>query len=140
MALPAQWHVHILAPDQVLVVLAGRAECKTGILLAELANGCRFSDLLTLGNQGQDVWEGTAMEGTLQARNHDNLAKVRCLLRKLDYVREKLAFINANDIEVLPLVTQVLKLVNRGRWLLLATMGRDSKVATIAEIGGKFDS
>ena len=51
MALPAQRHVHVLAPDHVLVVLAGRAEREAGVLLAELADGGQLGDFFALGDQ-----------------------------------------------------------------------------------------
>ena len=66
MALSAEGHVHILTSDHVLIVFAGRAERITGILLAELADGGEFLDLLALGNQGQNVREGATEEGPLQ--------------------------------------------------------------------------
>ena len=67
MALSAERHVHILAPDHINVILAGRAKGETSILLAQLADGCEFGDLFALGDEGDDVGEGSSEEGTLQA-------------------------------------------------------------------------
>jgi len=66
-ALPAQGHVHILTSDHVRVFLTGRAEGKTGVLLAELADGGELLDLFAFGDEGDDVGEGSSEEGTLQA-------------------------------------------------------------------------
>ena len=119
-ALSAEGHVHILAPDHILIVFAGRAERVTRVLLAELADGGEFLDLFALGNQGQNVWEGAPEEGPLQARDHDNLAIVRSLLRKLDYIGKELALVNADNVEIFPLVAQLGQSIDGCSWHLLA--------------------
>ena len=49
------------------------------------------------------------MEGTTKGAHDYNLAIVSTLLCKLDDIWEELAFINANDIVLFPLVTQASK-------------------------------
>lgn len=60
MALSAERHVHVFATDHHLTVLACRAERKTCVLLTQLADSSQLLDLLTLWDEAQDVWEGTA--------------------------------------------------------------------------------
>ena len=140
MALSAQWHVHVLAPNHVLILFAGRAERKTGVLLAELTYGSQLCDFFALGDQIQDARESSAKERSLKARDHDDFASICCHLRKLDYVGKELALVDANDIVRHPLVAKVRKFVDWGGSLLQTAVCADTEVSTVAEIGGKFDS
>ena len=140
MALSAERHVHVLTPNHVLIFFAGRAERKAGVLLAELTYGSQLGDFFALGDQIEDAREGPAKERALQTRDHDDFASIRCHLRKLDYVGEELALVDANDIVRPPRVAKLRKCVDWGRLLLLATVCADTEVVTVAEVSGKFDS
>ena len=59
MALTAQRHVHILSPDHRVAILGRRPKREAGILLAQLTNRCQLLYLLALGDQRQNVWEGS---------------------------------------------------------------------------------
>jgi hypothetical protein len=89
-----------------MAVLAGRAECETGVLLAEFADGCQFLDFLALGNQVKNLWEGSTEESTLQGGDNHDFAQVGRFLRKLNDVTEKLALVNTDNVELLPLVAE----------------------------------
>ena len=67
MALSAQRHVHVLATDHRLAVLAGSAERETCVLLAELADGAELLYLLALRDQVQYIGERSTQESPLQA-------------------------------------------------------------------------
>ena len=107
MALSTQRHVHVLATDHHLAVLARRAESETRVLLAQLADGRQLLYLLALGNQGQNVGESSAEEGALEARNDDDLASISGLLTKLNDVGEELTLIDTNDIVGHPGIIQL---------------------------------
>ena len=49
MAITAEWHVHVLATNHGLAVLACSAEGETRVLLAKLADGCELLYLFTFG-------------------------------------------------------------------------------------------
>lgn len=64
-ALATQWHIHVLSADHRLAVLARRTEREARILLAQLANRSQFFNLLTLGNEVENVREGASQECAL---------------------------------------------------------------------------
>ena len=66
MTFTAQGHVHVIASNHQVAVLACGAEGKASVLLAELADSSQLLDLLAFGNQLYYAWEGTTHEGSLQ--------------------------------------------------------------------------
>ena len=140
MALSAKWHVHILTSNHVCVVFAGCAESETRILFAQLADSGQFLDLLALRDEGENTWERTSEEGSLQAGDHDNLAMVGSLLSKLDYIGEELALVNSDHVVGHPLVAELSECIDGCGWLLLTRMSANLEISTISEIGRKLDS
>ena len=139
MALTAERHVHVGASDHALALLGGSAERERGVLLAEFADGRQLLDLLAQGNQLVDCLPGAAVKCALQRRDDHDLPRVGCLFRKLHQVAEKLALVNADDIELHPRVAQLRQILNGNRFPELPAVGGDHVGFTVAGVGGELD-
>lgn len=76
-------------------------------MLAQLADRAEFLDLLALGDQRDDVLEGSAQERTLEGSNDYNFLLIGRHFGKLDDISKELALIDSDYVELAPAVLQV---------------------------------
>jgi len=125
-ALATQRHVHVSAANQRGTALRRCSKCEAGVLLAKLAYGRQLLDLLALRDQREDVLEAAAQERALKGSDDYDFLLVGRHFSELDDVSEKLAFVDADDVKLAPVVSEVAdETSRRDRFFLHAVVRRD---------------
>ena len=118
-ALATERHVHVSTANQRGAALGRGSRREAGVLLAKLAYGRQLLDLLALRDQREDVLEATPQERALKGSDDYDFLLVGRHFGELDDVSEELAFVDADDVKLAPVVSEVVHETRRRDRLLL---------------------
>lgn len=138
-ALATERHVHVSATNHGRATLRCGSKRKAGVLLAQLADGRQFLDLLAFGDQSQYVLEATAQEGSLKGSDDHDFLLIGSHLSELDNVSEELTLVDTDDIKLAPGVPEVVDKAGRWDGLFFDAVVRRNRLSVVSVVCTELD-